>query len=376
ASALGAPLLLASADVVPIAAIRSFGAWDVVLIGGTAALPDHVADRIAAETGASVRRLAGANRYETAAAVAAATAAPDSPTVRVAGATFETALVAAVHAARIGARLLLDADLPPGVVDLDGERLQGRTGALNQALVARFPPTGAATVVTTTSAFPDALSAAALAGARDLAVLFTTAVSATQPSLDLFRLLDPPALIVIGGTAAVPSRILQQLLGFVPLPPEVAPGAEDLIARDLFDRANAERGARGAASLAWDESLAADARGWAREMSRTGYRHATLPNTVGENIHMPIGWCDDTGCHQPTSGLLHRDWMRSGDNRDNLVEPGYVIAGFGVHCAPDGTLWAVARFGVGFEGVSPGGSPATPFVHPGIDGLDCAGIRT
>jgi uncharacterized protein YkwD len=145
------------------------------------------------------------------------------------------------------------------------------------------------------------------------------------------------------------------------------------MALDLFARANDERSARGIPELRWDASLAAAARTWAVEMSRTGFRHDELPTSVGENIHMPIGTCVDDVCMLPTSGLVHLDWMRSGGNRDNVLELGYVIAGVGVSCGPDGTVWAVARFGRSFGGVSPGGTDAEPVVHDVPDGYDCSG---
>lgn len=373
AAALDAPLLLASRDEVPVDAVNELGAREVLVIGGTAALPDSVVYQLGAGTGARVRRIAGANRYDTSGALAEIASPTATLIFEVSGDSFETALVAAVHAARVGARLLLVPHLGPGVVRIDGDDIRGDVGAVNQSLLTRYPPTGGDAIVTTISSFPDALSAATVAGAFDAPVLFTTSVAATQASVDLVELLDPSSLLVIGGTAAVSPRVLHQLLGFVPVPPAVAPGAADAIARDLFARANAERSARGVAPLTWDARLAAEAQDWAREMSRTGYRHADLPSTVGENIHMPSGWCDDTGCHHPTSGLLHRDWMASTGNRDNIVERGYVIAGFGVYCAPDGTLWSVERFGVGFEGLSSGGSPPAPIARPDTGGAGCAG---
>lgn len=375
AAALDAPLLLASDDVVPLTELTGLKVTDVVLIGGPAALSPVVYFELVA-AGFGVTRIAGTNRYETAAAVADLTLPEATRTLEASGDSFRSALVAAVHAARIGARLILSPDLPADVIVVDGDTLSGTPGELNQALLARFVPQGDRAVVTTIDSFPDALAAAAVAGALDVPVLFTETASATQESVDVLRLFDPTRLVVIGGTAAVPERVLQQLFGFVPLPPTVAPGAEDSIALDVFARVNDERVERGVAPLRWDPALAADASAWAREMSRSGYRHATLTGSVGENIHMPIGWCEGGTCHLPTSGLLHRDWMRSDDNRDNVLEMGYVIGGVGVHCAPDGTLWAVARFGIGFGGLTRGGTAPDPVVHDDTGGIDCSGGRS
>jgi putative cell wall-binding protein len=376
ASALDAPLLLASDASVPTEALQANGVDDVVLIGGTAALSDSVAFRIADATGAHVRRLAGLDRFETAAAVAKATAADGAPVIEAPGEVFETALVAAVHAARLGARLDLRDDLDDDEIVDDGVALHGAPGDLNLQLLERDPTSATTAVVATIASFPDALSAAALAGALDAPVLFTDRWSATQPALDAVDVLGPTSLIVVGGSGAVPDTVLQQLLGFSPLPPVVAGGAEDAIALDVFARINDERAARGIAPVAWDASLASDATAWSQTMAATGYRHDTVGAGIGENIHHPSGWCSGGACTYPTSGLLHHDWMQSQGNRDNIVEPGYVLAGVGIECGPDGTLWATVRFGVGFTTVSAGGSPATPVVHDDTAGFDCSGRHT
>lgn len=374
ADALDAPLLLASDDFVPTDAIRALGVEDVLLVGGTAALSGSVAHRLAA-TGVGVERIAGANRYETAVALADRAMPSSTTLLQASGESFASALVAAVHAARIGARLELVPKLSTDLVIVDGERVRGTPGEVNLALLARFPPAGDLAIVSTISSFPDALAASALAGALNAVVLFTEQHSATRTAIDTMRLFDPVSVMVVGGPAAVSPGVLQQLFELVPLPPVVAPGAEQAIAHDVFVRLNDERAARGIPLLVWDSSLAAGAASWSEEMSRTGFRHAQLPTSVGENIHMPIGTCTDGVCALPTSGLLHHAWMHSDGNRDNVLEMGYVIAGVGVHCGPDGTLWAVQRFGIGFGGLTLGGTDPGPVVHDTVGGYDCSGAR-
>ncbi|HEX4904175.1 MAG TPA: cell wall-binding repeat-containing protein [Acidimicrobiales bacterium] len=373
AAALDAPLLLASPERLPLSALDDLGVVEVVLVGGTAVFPAS-AEQALVDAGLDVVRVAGDDRYETAAAVAELTTAEH--VVRAPGTSFPTALVAAAHAARVGAHLLLTPDLADDEVTVDGELVQGPPGQLNLSLLRRDPPSGEDAVVTTISTFPDALSATAVAGALDVPVLFTQRHSATQPAIDALDRYGADGLVVVGGTAAVSDVVLQQLVGFVPLPPVVGPDAEAAIAYDLFVRINDERAARWAPPLEYDASLAADAAAWAREMSRSGYRHATLGGNLGENIHERIGRCEDGVCTYPTSGLLHRDWMASADNRDNVVEPGYAIGGVGVYCAPDGTLWAVERFGIGYGGLSAGGSPATPVARTDLGGFDCTGAHS
>ena len=373
AAALDAPLLLASAERLPLRTLDALGVAEVVLIGGTAVFPDATERRLV-DTGLEVRRVAGDDRYETAAAVATLTGADH--VVHAPGTSFSTALVAAALAARIDAHLLLSPDLAPDEVHIDGETVRGAPGKLNLALLRRFPPAGGDAVVTTIATFPDALSAATVAGALDAPVLFTETWSATQDAVDTLARYGADGLVVVGGTGAVSAVVLQQLVGYVPLPPVVGPDAEAAIAYDLFVRINDERAARGVPALTYDASLATDAAAWAREMSRSGYRHAVVGDNVGENIHQRIGRCEDGACTYPTSGLLHQGWMAEPDNRDNVVEPGYAIGGVGVHCAPDGTLWAVERFGLGFSGLSAGGSPATPVARADTGGFDCTGAHS
>jgi putative cell wall-binding protein len=373
AAALDAPLLLVAPGNIPEDELRWFAPASVVLVGGTAAIPQSVEDEIEAITGAAVDRVAGANRFETADAVAMAATPNPTHVFTASGTSFQTALVAATHAAREGGRLALSDTIAEDVVTVDSETVDGTPAAINRELLEQFPTSSPIGVVTTIDAFPDALSATVLAAALDAPVLFTGSSSAGVANLDVFDLLDPDSLLVVGGTAAVPDAVLQQLFGWLPLPPSVDESAEAAIARDVFARLNDERAERFVPPLVWDEGLAAEAAAWAEEMSATGYRHADLPPGQGENIHHPIPYCADDVCHLPTSGVLHRDWMHSGGHRDNILEPGYAIVGIGVHCGADGTLWAVERFGMGFGDLSSGATAPTPIVHDTTSGTSCSG---
>jgi uncharacterized protein YkwD len=120
----------------------------------------------------------------------------------------------------------------------------------------------------------------------------------------------------------------------------------DSVARDIFDRLNAERAARGRAPLRWDGALAGYAKTWSVEMSRSGFRHSNIDallndgrlSYVGENI----AWARGAGV---TSATMHTMWMQSTGHRNNMLSPSYDVVGVGVYCAPDGTLWATQSFG-------------------------------
>jgi len=136
-------------------------------------------------------------------------------------------------------------------------------------------------------------------------------------------------------------------------------------ARDLFERLNDERRARGRAPLAWDGALAQYATDWSRTMSGSGFRHSNLGNLlswgrfglVGENIAAGRG-------STVRAGTLHVAWMRSDGHRENMLSPAWDLVGIGVYCAPDGTMYATTNFGrsLWLGAAPPGGG--TPPVDP------------
>lgn len=109
----GPPTLLVQRTTVPgstVQAIRDLGATRAVVVGGTAVVAASVVDELA-ELGLSVTRLAGADRFATAGAVAVEAldrrAASVAPLVVAAGSGFADALSAGALAAREGGVLVL-----------------------------------------------------------------------------------------------------------------------------------------------------------------------------------------------------------------------------------------------------------------------------
>lgn len=114
AGALDAPLLLSRPDVVPdqvAAEIARLEANDVVVVGGARAVSDEAMDGLAQAIGVTWRRVAGADRYETAAEVAAeiasATGRPAATVFLVRGDGFADALAASPFARSLAAPVLL-----------------------------------------------------------------------------------------------------------------------------------------------------------------------------------------------------------------------------------------------------------------------------
>ena len=112
AVATGAPLLLTRPRELPdatAAEIERLGVADVTVLGGEAAIARAVTDRLQALVPGSVTRLAGTNRYGTAADVAELTDAAAEVFV-VTGAAFPDGLAAAPAAAARNAPILLTAE--------------------------------------------------------------------------------------------------------------------------------------------------------------------------------------------------------------------------------------------------------------------------
>ena len=116
AAALDAPVLLSARDgLSPATAteVTRLGAEEAILVGGTAVLGEAVADGLA-DLGVAVSRVAGADRFNTAVAVAEAMDADTDDLVLATAEDFADALSASALAASTGQPLLLtsSADLP------------------------------------------------------------------------------------------------------------------------------------------------------------------------------------------------------------------------------------------------------------------------
>jgi putative cell wall-binding protein len=129
AAAQGGPVLLTERDRLPAATAEELvrlrpGA--IRVLGGRAAVSDAVVDVLRAHTTGDVQRLAGAGRYETAAAVVRSAFPGVAETVFIAtGAAFPDALAGVPAAAREQAPLLLvDRDRVPDVIATELRRLR------------------------------------------------------------------------------------------------------------------------------------------------------------------------------------------------------------------------------------------------------------
>ena len=164
-------------------------------------------------------------------------------------------------------------------------------------------------------------------------------------------------------------------------PPDADTSAppEQRMARDIFDRVNAEREERGLHPVAWNGALADVARSWSAEMAETGqFEHQDVREvlqrdelsgfvSIGENIFQATG--------PAPAGAIHAGWMRSDTHRVNVLNPGWNRLGVGVVCADDGSVWATQEFGRTADAGIPPISQETPSQEPIVrsepDGPTC-----
>lgn len=244
AGSTDAAVLLTRADrltAVTAAELERLQPGEIVLLGGPLALAPQIEE--AASQVAPVRRVAGGDRYETAALIAAELEAGSTPVVYVAsGLDFPDALTASAQAGAEGAPVLLtrqgtlpasiqqslEALAPEQIVLLGGttviaegveealaaiapvERIAGENRYETAALL-HAAHGGEQDIVhlATGEAFPDALSAAALAARLDSPLLLTRSDHLPAVTDLALRQQRPERLVLLGGPEAISSQVAQ-----------------------------------------------------------------------------------------------------------------------------------------------------------------------
>lgn len=229
----------------------------IVIVGGTVMISDYVAGLVGRyHTGGGVTRIAGADRYDTAARISAATfPEPGVATAYVAsGATWPDALAAVPQAARSGSPVLLTRpDLLPAVVRTELQRLAPQRiillggpavvseevknhldqydhggGVIRLAGADRYAtareisafhhPAGAPIAyVTTGMAFPDALAAGPAAAVRGGPTILVQQSGIPEPSRAALQALDDFGLdriVLLGGPVVVSMSVQNGLAQF------------------------------------------------------------------------------------------------------------------------------------------------------------------
>lgn len=223
---------------------------EVVIVGGpTAVLPDVEAQ--IADLGAEVSRLEGGDRYETAAAIAGTYEGGSGRVYLASGEVYADALVGSAAAAIDEAPVLLTraehlpsattetlAGLEPtevvvlggplaiseDVVELVAEQTGAevtRVGGLDryataELLAERFESPVDLAFVASGVDYPDALTGAAVAGAREVPILLTRPDKLPLITGSALEGLDPTRILVLGGPVAVAEEVVDALEPFLP----------------------------------------------------------------------------------------------------------------------------------------------------------------
>ena len=247
-----APILLVTRDSIPSATaleLTRLHPGRIIVLGSTGAVSTAVSDAAQAYTSGGVTRLAGDDRYATAAAISAATYAPGVSIAYVAtGLNFPDALAGAAAAGSKGAPILLvgrdtipDATaaeltrLAPGRIVVLGasgvvsdvvkaglatfttgevSRLAGVNRYATAAAISAdaYAPGVSVVYLATGANFPDALAGAAVAGSRGAPILLVTKDTIPAATAAELQRLQPGRVVILGSMGVVSEavRILVQ----------------------------------------------------------------------------------------------------------------------------------------------------------------------
>ncbi|NOY54512.1 MAG: peptidoglycan DD-metalloendopeptidase family protein [Actinobacteria bacterium] len=247
-----APVLLSTSTALPtdtITEITRLSPDTITVIGGPGAIGDSVVAQLESLTGAPVGRLAGTDRYGTAAAISASRFNPGVGTVFVAsGSSFPDGLAGSAAAGHIGSPVLLvGLDQIPPATATELQRLAparivvlGGTAVVSSAVenslasyastvdriggsdryetaaaisAAFFEPGVPKVYIVTGANFPDAVAGVPLAIKNGAPLLLVKDDYVPLATLLELRRLNPTDIVILGGEAAISPWIATILLG-------------------------------------------------------------------------------------------------------------------------------------------------------------------
>jgi putative cell wall-binding protein len=254
AGSQGAPILLVTTDSIPPATAAELTRLQparIVILGSTGVVSSGVEAAANSYTTGGVTRLAGADRYATAAAISAANFSPGVAVAYVAtGSNFPDALAGAAAAGSRGAPILLvTRDSIPGATAAELSRLQpggivvlGAAGVVSDGVLsaltaytigpvsrlagadryataatisaATFAPGVPVAYIATGLNFPDALAGAAVAGSKGAPILLVRPDSLPGATAAELARLQPGMIVILGGTGVVNESVRTQLRAY------------------------------------------------------------------------------------------------------------------------------------------------------------------
>lgn len=249
------PVLLVSGPTIPYAVsteLTRLAPGRIVILGGTSVVSASVQAALASYTAGTVTRIAGADRYETAAAISAASFAPGVPIAYVAtGEKFPDALAGAVAAALgPGPMILVPGETIPRVVATELGRLKparivvlGGTSVVSASVqatltgytvgavtriagsdryataaaisAAQFDPGVSVAYIATGANFPDALSGAVAAALGPGPVLLVPGGTIPPAVIAELMRLKPGRIVILGSVAVVSAALETKLASYL-----------------------------------------------------------------------------------------------------------------------------------------------------------------
>lgn len=250
------PLLLTAPTAIPSATLAELGRLKpgrIVILGGPGVVSAGVERDLRTFTSGTVARLAGTDRYATAAAISRSVFSSSTSLVYVAtGSNFPDALAAGAAAARAGSPILLvtPSEIPTATVaELDRLNpdqivVMGGTGVISESVlqqlrthaglvrrvagsdryetavnlsVAGFAADSVTKVyVVAGTSFPDGLSAGPVAGRQGVPLLLVPSTGLPVSVGEELKRLDPASVIIVGGTAIVREAVRTQIRALWP----------------------------------------------------------------------------------------------------------------------------------------------------------------
>jgi len=251
ASLSGGPVLLVASSSLPSATaleLTRLRPQAIKVIGGSSVVADGVLAAVQGyATSGSVERVAGTNRFATAAQISATTFAPGVPVAYIAtGRNFPDALAGVAAAGSVGGPILLtQPDRLPAETSAELNRLRpgrivvlGGSGVVSDAVLGalaahtggtvtrlagpdRFATavavstgtfaSGKTVFVATGVNFPDALGGGPVAGGLPGPLLLVQTKSLPSSVAAELQRLDPDRIVILGGTGAVSSAVVSQI---------------------------------------------------------------------------------------------------------------------------------------------------------------------
>lgn len=236
-----APILLTYPNSLPLEvyqSVQDLAPKRIILLGGTGAVSRQVENQLA--NIATVTRIAGENRYETAAAVAERLGTTGEAVV-VNGSNYPDAISAASHAACQGMPILLTQkdSLMQNTEDIlrkysvTSTEVIGGTGAISDKVLRELPqperisgqnrfdtsaevidgnkPAGKIFYIATGNNFPDALTGGILASSNSADIMLLSAAGPTPVQKAVLKKIRNKKVIALGGEGAVPDDLIRQI---------------------------------------------------------------------------------------------------------------------------------------------------------------------